>query len=153
MERIGKRSRMSNEDNVVDLPMQDPMKDLPQATRDSLSDPGWIAAAILVSEIGTQVFGGSAAINAIPDPEGWHQEQAGKEEGRPGVFVEVSSIAVPGLAASMVVPFEVEAFGDIRRVFAEMLVQLRHAESRKMAEAAGPSLLIPEKKLLLLGRD
>lgn len=135
-------------DNVVELPKpsEEDLPKMPEATEASLHDPGWVAAAILVSEIAMQIFGGQAMVNAIPDPEGWHQKQAGMQNDHPGIFVEVTSMAVQGLTASMVVPFEITSFGELRRVFANMMVQLKEAEERK---AHQNTLLVPEKKLLI----
>lgn len=121
-------------------------EDMPETTKAALEDAGWIGAALYVAEVGSQVFGGTAVISTMPDPDGWHQRQSGKEEYSEGIFVEVSSLAVHGLAASMVVPFEVEAYSEVRRVFAQLMVQLRTAEQARMSKS---TLLVPEKKLVV----
>jgi hypothetical protein len=125
--------------------------DIPEATKEAMQDTGWIVSCLYIQEVANQIFGVSASVIAIPDPDAFFRKAAGKEGDRPGIFVTIDSNTLEGLGASMVVPYDAEALGDIRIVMNEMALKLRTAEEQH-AEAQS-KLIVPEKKLIIPGQE
>lgn len=140
---------MVKPDQVLPVPSEMPKPT--EATQAALADAGWFSACMLIEETARQIFGVAALVEAVPDPDGFFRKLAGKEGDKPGVFVTIASTRVPGLEASLVMPFDIEAISEIRIVLTEMALKLRSAEDNQAP--ATPQLLVPEKKLIIPGRD
>lgn len=124
----------------------------PETTIEALKDPGWFAAAAYIDEVARGIFGMSALVSSVPDPDGFFQKQNGKPNGSAGVFVTIESTRLPGMTASMLIPFELEAFAEVRIALTEMAIKLRAAEDGHISKAQS-KLIVPEKKLIIPGQE